>query len=61
MTTPDDWQLKAEIDEIGARIDKIVKKVRQYYPEPDETNNSNPDPDEGETNQQSSSSSDLEA
>lgn len=62
MTTPDDSQLKAEIDEIGSRIDKIVKKVRQYFPEPDAATDTDPDPDEGETNKQSSiSSSDQEA
>mgnify|MGYP006287999557 CR=1 FL=1 len=62
MEQPDEAQLKAEIEKIASRIDKIVKVVKQYYPESNEAEDTN-DSDAAEKENQPSMtlSSDQEA
>jgi len=51
MATPDDSQLKTEIDEIASRIDRIVKKVKPYYTETkDSADNDDSETDERQNN-----------
>jgi len=62
MEQPDEAQLKTEIEKIASRIDKIVRVVKQYYPESNETNNTDDSDATQEENQQPMTlSSDQEA
>ena len=62
MEQPDEAQLKTEIEKIASRIDKIVRVVKQYYPESNETNNADDSDAAEEENQQPMTlSSDQEA
>jgi len=62
MEQPDEAQLKTEIEKIASRIDKIVRVVKQYYPESNETNNADDSDATQEENQQPMTlSSDQEA
>ncbi len=62
MGLPDEAQLKTEIEKIASRIDKIVRVVKQYYPESNErTEADDSDASKDENQQTKIHSSDQEA